>query len=135
MSAIGMFPPQIRRYLGDYVARSRRVGVLRAGLVTVAFAVAWTLLVALVDRAFALPAWARVGLLGFEAFGVIVILARPIRSALRRRVDWVKASAESERRNSSLGQRLVTVTSQLLTPADYRGSPQMIDALVAEVSE
>src|SRR5688572_4465855 len=135
MSAISVFPAPIRRYLGDYVARSRRLRVVRAGLVTLAFAVAWTLVVALVDRSFALPAWVRVGLLVVQAAGAVAILSGPIRCALRRRVDWVEASVEIERRNAALGQRLVTVTSQLLAPAGYRGSPQMIDALMAEVSD
>jgi hypothetical protein len=134
MSTIHAFPPPIRRRLRDHVARGRRLRVLRAGLTVLAFAIAWALAVGVVDRLTALPPWARVGLLSAAALVAVGILAGPVRAALGRRVNWVEASQEIERADPSLGQRLVTVTSQLLAPAAYRGSPQMIDALVEQVS-
>ena len=36
MSAITPFPPPIRRYLGDFVARTRRVRLVRATVVAAA---------------------------------------------------------------------------------------------------
>ena len=93
-----------------------------------------TLIVAWVDRFVALPASARVILLVLELTGAALLLARPLQEALRRRVDWVEASEQIERRNRSLGQRLVTVTSQLLAPPNVRGSQQMLDALMNQVS-
>jgi hypothetical protein len=134
MSAIAPFPQPIHRYLREFVARSRRVRLARAALVAVAYVLAWTLIVAVIDRLTAMPGWVRGALLAAEGAAVVGILARPIRDALRRRVDWVEASAQVERRNPAMGQRLVTVTSQLLAPAEYRGSGQMLDALVSDVA-
>jgi hypothetical protein len=134
MSAVGLFPPPIRRYLGDFVATSRRVRVARAGLIALALLLACMLTVAAVDRFLPLPAWARGLLLVGELLAAAAVMAGPLREALRRRVDWIAASQQIERRNPTLGQRLVTVTSQLLAPARYRGSPQILDALVQQVS-
>jgi hypothetical protein len=135
MSAIGLFPPSIRRYLGDFVARSRRVRVARSGLIALALLLAWTLTVAAIDRFVPLSAWVRGMLLAAELFAAATIIFGPLREALLRRIDWVDASQQIERRNPSLGERLVTVTSQLLAPASYRGSPQILDALVQQVSD
>src|SRR3954451_10900860 len=135
MSAIALFPTPIRRYLGDFVARSRRIRVARAGLIALALVLAWTLIVAGIDRFLPLPGWARGTLLAGELLAAAAILAGPLRDALRRRINWIDASQEIERRNHSLGQRLVTVTSQLLAPASYRGSAQILDALVQQVSD
>jgi hypothetical protein len=134
MSAIGLFPSPIRRYLSDFVAKSRRIRVVRAGLIALGFVLAWTLLIGLIDRFTALSTWIRAIFLLVEGTGVVAIMTAPIRAALRRRVDWVEASQQIERHNSTLGQRLVTITSQLLAPAGYRGSAQMLDALVGQVS-
>src|SRR5207237_7571897 len=87
-----------------------------------------------VDRFVALPALARGILLLLELTGAALLVAKPLHEALRRRVDWVEASEQVERRNGALGQRLVTVTSQLLAPANVRGSQQMLDALINQVS-
>ena len=134
MSAtISPLPPAIGRYLGGYVARRRRVRLAVAAVVACAIVLAWTLAVGGIDRAFALPAWARGALLAGEVAAVLAVAARPLRDALGRSVDWVEASRQVERRNAALGERLVTVTSQLLTPPAYRGSAQMLDALVAQL--
>ncbi|HEY7116347.1 MAG TPA: hypothetical protein VH475_07170 [Tepidisphaeraceae bacterium] len=109
--------------------------VARGALVALAFALAWTLIVAAIDRLLALPPWFRCLLLVVEAGGVAAILAGPLRDAIRRRVDWVEASEALERRNAALEQRLVTVTSQLLAPASYRGSPRMLDAIAGQVAD
>lgn len=135
MSAIALFPTPIRRYLGDFVARNRRIRVARAALIALALVLAWTLIVGWIDRFFPISGWARGALLAGELLAAAGILAGPLRDALRRPIDWIDASQEIERRNHSLGQRLVTVTSQLLAPASYRGSAQILDALVQQVSD
>jgi len=97
-AAAPTLPPPIRRYLSDFVAHSRRVRVARAVLLAAAFVLAWTLAVAALDRVLPLPSWLRAALLAIEISAAAAILWRPLRSALRRNVDWVEASAQLERR-------------------------------------
>src|SRR5687768_1829649 len=119
MSALAPFPPVIRRFLSDHVARCRRVAVLRA----LVLATVWVGLVGFVlDRVVHLPAWVRIGWLALMAGGAVWLVARPVAAWVRRDVDWVRAAEEIEARDRTLGQRLVTVVSQLLAPARYRGS-------------
>jgi hypothetical protein len=134
MSAIRLFPAPIGRYLSDFVAHGRRVQVARALLVAMALSVAWMLAVAGVDRFVPLPPWARAALLGALLLAVAGLVARPLVRLFRRDVNWIDAAQQVERRNTRLGQRLVTVTSQLLAPVDYRGSEQMLATLVEQVS-
>src|SRR4051794_13792189 len=134
-AAVSSFPAPIRQYLGGFVAHTRRIRVARAVLLAAAVVLAWTLAVAWIDRFVALPDWSRGLSLAFELAAAIAVLWRPLRSALRRDVDWVEASAQLERRAAgSLGQRLVTVPSQLLAPAHLRGSPQLVDELLRQVT-
>jgi hypothetical protein len=130
MSAIRLFPTPIGRYLSEFVAHGRRVQVARALLVALAVAAAWVLGVAGLDRFVPLPAWARVALLAGLVVAVAGLLARPVVRLFRREVNWVDAAQQVERQNARLGQRLITVTSQLLAPAEYRGSEQMLATLV-----
>lgn len=134
MSTVPSFPDSIHRYLRGHVARLRRVRLVRAVLLAASVAIAWTLAVAALDRLLALPAWSRlvllIALLGVVAF----LLARPLRNLLAGAVDWVAASESVEQQVPELDQRLVTVTSQLLTPAPYRGSEQMLHSVLDEVT-
>src|SRR5688572_25479069 len=134
MSAVATFPPAIGQYLSDYVAARRRVKLVRAALIALSFVIAWTLVFSIADRLFPLPAAARAGLLAIQLVAALAIVARPVLEFFRRRVDWIQASEQLERANPSLAQRLVTVVSQLLAPARYRGSDQILDILVAEVA-
>jgi hypothetical protein len=133
MSAIRLFPTPVGRYLSEFVAHGRRVRVARSLLVSVAVAVAWVLVVAGVDRFVGLPAWARLGLLVGLVVAVVGLVAGPVVRLFRREVDWVEAARQVERRNARLGQRLITVTSQLLAPEAYRGSEQMIATLMGQL--
>ena len=134
MSAVTPFPPVIRRFLSDHVARCRRVAVLRALVLAAVWVGTVALSGCLFDRIVHLPAWVRIGWLILTAGGAVWLVARPLAAWLRRDVDWVRAAEEIEARDRTLGQRLVTVVSQLLAPARYRGSEQMIGRLVDEVS-
>jgi len=88
----------------------------------------------LLDRWVGMPRWMRVGLLAVNGAGVVWMMILPVRGWLKREVDWVGASEEIEGRDGAMGERLVTVVSQLLAPERYRGSEQMLGSLVNEVT-
>ena len=52
---------------------------------------------------------------------------------MRRPIDWVQVAQFVEDHTSGFGQRLVTVTSQLLDTPEHRGSAQILDQLVADI--
>ncbi|HEY8668261.1 MAG TPA: DUF4175 family protein, partial [Tepidisphaeraceae bacterium] len=76
----------------------------------------------------------RLALLLIQLGAITVLLFRPLREALRRRVDWVEVTEDIEHRNAHFGQRLETVTSRLLDREEYRGSQAILDELVREVT-
>ena len=121
MSAIAPFPQPIHRYLRDFAARSRRVRLAHAALVAVAYVLAWTLTVGVIDRLTAMPGWVRGALLAAEGAAVVAILARPIRDALQRLVDWVEASAQVERPEPPRGKELAHAADVAAAPI---GPPQ-----------
>ena len=135
MTALAPFPPIIRRRLSDYVAQRRRLRVVRALLFAAVWLAGWLLACCIADRFLAFPSWLRAVLLSTGAGGVLWIIAPPMLGLFRRRVDWVGASEELEARYPALGQRLVTLTSQLLSPAPYRGSQQFLGVLADELSD
>lgn len=117
----------------DFDTRARRLALLRAiGLALGVFAI-WMLVCCAVDRAAKLEPLVRLSLLGAGAVAGLLILARPLRRALRRRVDWVEAAGTIERHSPQFGQRLVTVASRVLGPAEHRGSDDMLRELLREV--
>lgn len=127
-------PAPILTYVRHYVVRRRRIGLIRAGGLALSFGLAWILLACLADRWLQLNWIIRLALLLIGAAGFCAILLRPLGDALRRRVDWLEAAGEIERTTPVFGQRLRTVVSQLLERAEYRGSPQMLQELVEQVS-
>src|SRR5258706_13580650 len=106
MSAIGLFPPPIRRYLGDFVAKSRRVRVVRAGLIALALLLAWTLVVAGIDRFVPLPQWVRGALLAIELLAAAAGVFKPLPATPPRTVDWIDPPPHNERRQPNLSPRL-----------------------------
>ena len=48
-------------------------------------------------------------------------------------MEWVDAAERIERHNPQFGQRLVTVTSRVLGPAEHRGSDDMLRELLRDV--
>jgi hypothetical protein len=130
---ITTLPPPIRRFLGEYAAGVRRARLARAALWALAAILTGALIACIIDRLFTLPSISRLTLLCVELGIALVLVARPLRNALRRKLDWIEASEQVERHDRSLGERLVTVTSQLLAAPSYRGSNQMLDALVGDV--
>lgn len=121
-------------YLRGFVVRARFVSLVRAAATSAACFIAWMVIWCVADRYLQLHWTVRLGALGTGAIGVIALMCRPL-MALLRPPDFVAAAAEVERHNPHFGQRLLTVTSRLLGPADYRGSDEILIRLTREVGE
>jgi len=134
MNAIALLPPPVRSYIVDFVARKRRMVMLKMVGVSVGLTLGWMLVWCVVDRVVALPAGVRLLLLTGNAAVVAGLLYRPVRETLRRDVDWLDATADIESRSTHFAQRLQTVTSQLLSPPEQRGSSEILGQLLREVS-
>src|SRR5688500_12363710 len=81
------------------------------------FFLAWGLGCCMIDRIAWLAPAARLALLATGALAVAIVVFRPLMYWLSRDVDWRAAAAEVERSDDRFGQRLRTVTSELLAPA------------------
>ena len=133
MTAVPALPPDVLSYVGDFVTRARRHAMVRAAAVATASFLAWALVCCLTDRLLQLPSAVRAAMLVAGLLAGALIVARPLRSILRRRIDWVQAAAELERRDPRFGQRLLTVTARLLGPAEHRGSDDLLYRLLSDV--
>jgi len=131
-AAAGELPTAVRRYLDRFAARRRWQRVARAVGRAVLFTLVWIACWCLLDRFFDLPGAVRAIGLATNVACVLVMIARPV-GALFRRPDPVRVALAVERRHPQLGQRLATVTSRALGPAEYRGSPALFAALTADV--
>mgnify|MGYP001552255306 CR=1 FL=1 len=131
---LDILPIPIRTFLADFVGRRRRLALVKAGALAVATGLAILLLACTADRFFHLPRWVRAILLLFDLAAVVLILRRPVVEALRGRADWIEAVGQVEAIEPAFAQRLITVTSQLQSPASHRGSAGLLAALVADVS-
>lgn len=127
-------PAPIDAYLTRYVRLRRRRALLRGLGIAAAVTVAWVMVCCALDRALPLPPWARVGVLSMNLAIVVAILLRPVWRWIRRDVDFDAAAADIEQRDNRFGQRLQTVTSQLLSPPSRRASAQLLAYLTAELS-
>ncbi|HTL29148.1 MAG TPA: hypothetical protein VL282_08005, partial [Tepidisphaeraceae bacterium] len=134
IGAITSLPPAVHDYVNGFVTRRRRIDALRALGVALSFAAVWMLWWAMIDRFFQLPQNARTALLALDLLAMVVICWRPMKALIRREMSWQRVAMQIERRNPRFGERLVTITSELLSPARYRGSPEMLDHLLHEVS-
>lgn len=133
MSALPAFPPPLRSYVSDFVARDRRVCFVRTLGICAALALACLLTVCVADRLLALPAWARLALLVASIAGALFPIARLIWRTAGGAVDWVAVAMQIESRDPLFGERLETVTSQLLAPQQYRGSDEILRQLLDDV--
>src|SRR3954454_12357288 len=133
MSSPAALPPQIRRFVSAYVRRRRRIALTVAAALCVCFALAWILAWAVVDRLLSLAAPVRFALLGCNIAEIALLLSRPMVALVRRRTDWSIAAAQIERNQPALGERLQTVTSQLLHEPAVRGSPQLLAKLTDDL--
>jgi hypothetical protein len=108
--------------------------ILKALGEALAIAIGWAILACAMDRWLQMSSPIRFALLGIGIIGILVVLAPAIGRLLRRRIDWVGVADDIERANPQFGERLRTVISQLLERQAYRGSPQMVDYLIEQVS-
>jgi hypothetical protein len=134
IGAITSLPPAVHNYVNGFVTRQRRIDALRALGVALSFSAVWILWWALLDRFFQFPQNVRAALLGLNLIAIVIICWRPMRALLRREMSWPVVSMQIERRNPRFGERLLTITSELLSPSWHRGSPEMLDHLLQEVA-
>ncbi|HEV8292804.1 MAG TPA: hypothetical protein VGP94_12810, partial [Tepidisphaeraceae bacterium] len=127
-------PKPIRAYVRSFVARKRTYALLKATGIALTIGIGWTIFACALDRWLQLSSAIRAGLLTVGALAVAVVLAPAIARLLRRRVDWVGVAGEIEKANPQFGERLRTVISQLTEREEYRGSPQMLEYLLEQVS-
>src|SRR5258706_12032468 len=127
-------PKPIRAYVRSFVARKRAYALLKAIGIALAVALGWTIFACALDR-WRQPSTAmRVVLLTIGALMIATILAPALARLLRRQLDWVGVADEIEKANPQFGERLRTVISQQMERQEYRGSPQMLDYLLEQVS-
>src|SRR5438270_4288377 len=124
MTPLTRFPTSLRRYLVTFMVRRRVLLALRALGWGLLLWTTWTLASCAADRLVALPETARwVGL----AVGLFLVLGGVgvgIWHVLKP-VDWLLAVERIEARSGTFGERLRTVTSQLLEDhGGGEGSPQ-----------
>ena len=127
-------PPALQTFLHDFIARRRRLAVIKATALAIAAALAIALLACIADRFFKLPGSLRGVLLLADFAAVVLILRRPMTEALATHAHWVEAARQIESLEPAFAQRLITVTSQLQSPESHRGSPGMLAALTAELT-
>ena len=128
-------PASLAHHLRSYVARRRTVQLLRRVGLALAFALVALIATGLLDRAVPLHWAARLFVLMAIALAVPLLVWRPLRQILRRRVDWLTASRQIEQRDPALGERLITVVSQAAMTAAQRSSPDLLDSLQRQVSD
>lgn len=133
MSVLSVLPPSVQSYVHDFDARARRLALVRAIGVAVAVFSTWMLVCCAIDRFAQLTSSVRGAMLLIGVIAVVIILWRPARASLHTHVDWIDAAARIERRDPQFGQRLVTVASRVLGPAELRGSDDMLRELLREV--
>jgi hypothetical protein len=116
--------PEIRTFLKRFVHRRRAVVLLeRAGWAMAIALLAVTIVQLLPHEAGTLCALAATG-------GILWIVARPL-ATLFRRIDWIAAAEQIERRSARFGEMLQTVTSQMLSTRS--GSSPMLENLRSQV--
>src|SRR5688572_8876386 len=134
MTAIAhQLPQPIVTYLSRFSWRRRAQRLMRAlGLVAL-FSIVWAATWCAVDRLVALPASVRLAGPCVNGAAAAVLIARPIGEMVRRR-DWVALARQVETRDKRWQERLWTVTSRTFGPARFRGSAELLGALMDEVS-
>src|SRR5436190_14354798 len=128
-------PKPIRSYLRGFVARKRIYTSIKALGVALAIAIGWTIMACALDRWLGLGSGIRAALLTIGCLAVALVVGPALARLLRPTIDWVGVADEIEKTNPQFGERLRTVISQLLERQEYRGSPQMLDYLLAQVSQ
>jgi hypothetical protein len=133
MSDLSALPPAVRSYVQGYVARGRRLALVRRAGFALTVLLFWAILCCGVDRLIQLPAALRLAALLAGATAVIAIMTGPLRRWLGEQPDWIAVAQEIERQNPRFDQRLVTVMSRLLGRPEHRGSDEILEHLVYQV--
>src|SRR5689334_5620359 len=127
-------PPALHGYLVRWAKRCRTLAVLNAIGWALALALIWMLMSCGADRLLHLPTAWRILLLACGAILPALLLLSAL-MPLRKPIDWVAVAQSIERANPHFGQRLITVTSRVLGAQAYRGSEQILHALIDSVED
>jgi hypothetical protein len=127
-------PAEIESYLDRFAARRRVQRLLRAVAQAALLTIVWILACCVGDRLGAFPASLRVVLLAINVVLVIALLARPLMRMFRL-TDPRRVASAIERREPALAQKLSTVTSRALGPAEWGGSKELLAALMQQVAQ
>lgn len=127
-------PIAIERFVRRHVTRRRWLALVQSLGAGLFLALAWALLAMLLDRLFRMGPPIRLALLIVGAAILLTPILLPLWRLLRRRIDYLQGAAEIESAQGGFGQKLLTVVSQLHERDEYRGSPQMVQWLVDEVT-
>jgi hypothetical protein len=126
-------PPKMERFISRFVWRKRRAALFHSMGWAAAFTLGWLILECLADRVLHFSERVRFGLLAWNILMVALLVSRAAAMLISRRISWHEAARQIEEKNSHFNQRLQTAVSQILSPADLRGSGQLLDSVVEEV--
>ena len=125
--------PRVEDFLRQFVARHRRLTLLRRTGWAATIALGWLLCCCLCDRLFDLPRGVRFVWLLSDLLIPAALILPPLRRLLGRQMDWTAAADQIERLTPVFGQRLQTAASQMAAPVSQRGSKAMLDSILREV--
>ncbi len=126
-------PRPIRDFLGRFVARQRRIALGRALGLATGFSLAWLFTQCMADRLLHLSSAARAAWLASNLLSAVAIVAGPLARLFSRRFDPLSAAHQVERSTGRFDQRLLTLTSQTLSPLVHRGSGQLLEAIARDL--
>lgn len=115
-----------------FVARERRLIVLRAAGWAATLFLFWMIGWCIADRYLQLHPAIRLAALGGGVVMAISVIGRPLRR-VGRTPDWVEVAQRIESQEPRFAQRLVTIISRLLGRPEHRGSDDILEELVYEV--
>jgi hypothetical protein len=126
-------PAQLRSSIADYlrrfIQRRRRVAAVRAISLAIMLSLLWLLAWGVVDRFLSLLALVR--MFNLLLLGAIAawIVHQPLSAWLDRRIDWLAAARQLDRRDPQFNELLPTIVSESLSP---HGSTQLLDQLIRQ---
>ena len=133
MTAVAIhLPLPIVTYLTRYARRRRAQRLVRRCGLAVFFTLSWALAWCLLDRELGFARGVR-GAAGATNIGVVLLIVAPVARRMVMKTNLLAAADEVERRDRRFAERLRTVVSRALGPANLPGSSTLLGALSEEV--
>lgn len=125
-------PAELREYVRRFAVHQQRLAFFRRIGLSLSVVGLLVIGICLCDRIWRFSSDVRFTLLVCLGAVLFLLLFKPV-TDLWRRIDYLKAAEEVERRTPVFGQRLVTLISQYDAPVEGRGSPEFLEQLSEEV--